>query len=221
MTDVALRFVVIGSGRSGTAWAARQLTESGIVCGHESVFDWHPSSDPSRRLDYPGRTPSPHEPPDRIALEADASLAAIAHLAQLPDGCNVWHVARDPRQVIDSWAASGILGDLPRTPYGRFIAAHVPAVAAERDLIGRAARWVAEWNLRGRAAAQALRLPYRLDRIEDGDGRLVNAHRTYDVGLTWGGIADCSTIETAELLAEWATVAGYAIGVAPGDTVEA
>lgn len=210
MTAVDLRFVVIGSGRSGTAWAARQLTERGIVCGHESVFDWHPSTDPGRRLDYPGRTPSPHEPPDdEVLLEADASLAAIAHLAQLPAGCNVWHVARDPRQVIDSWAVSGILGDLTGSPYGRFIAAHVPAVAAEGDLVGRAARWVAEWNLRGRAAAQALRLPYRLDRIEDGDGDVVNRHRIGDAGLTWETIARCSTIATAELLGEWATVAGY------------
>lgn len=222
MTDARLEVVVIGSGRSGTAWAARRLTESGIPCGHESVFDWHPSSDPSRRLDYPGRTPSPHEPPPDVELRAESSLAAIAHLSHVPESCHVWHVARDPLAVITSWAGGGILADQrPSTPYGRFVVAHVPAVAAEAHVIGRAARWVAEWNLRGAAAAEALRLPYRLTRLEDENDEPVNQHRHPRAAppVTWEDVAEFASIDTAELVGEWATLAGYPIGVAPGDTV--
>lgn len=208
MTAAALSVVVIGSGRSGTAWAAHRLTESGIPCGHESVFDWHPSSDPTRRLDYPGRTPSQHEPPAGIELAAESSLAAIAHLAHVPADCRVWHVARHPLAVIDSWASGGILDD-PGTPYGRFALAHVPAIAAERSAVGRAARWVAEWNLRGRHAANALGLAYRLTRIEDEHSDPVNRHQRSTPTVTWEAVADEASIDTAEMLGEWAIAAGY------------
>lgn len=222
MTAIDLGVVVIGSGRSGTAWAAHRLTESGVPCGHESVFDWHPSSDPSRRLDYPGRTPSEHEPPPDVELRAESSLAAIAHLAHLPARCHVWHVVRDPRDVIASWAGSGILTRPAETPYGRFMLAHVPAIDAEPLTIGRAARWVAEWNLRGAAATAALGLTYERTQVEQAAAEVVYRHRD-ESGirrrLTWADVDEASTDETLELLDAWAHLAGYAHRVAPGDTV--
>lgn len=207
---VGLRCVVIGSGRSGTAWAARHLTRRGIVCGHESVFDWHPSSQPDRRLDYDGRTPSKHEPPAGIELQADASLAAIAHLAQLPAGCSVWHLARDPLDVIASWAAGGILNEqVPSTPYGRFIAAHVPEVFDEGTPVGRAARWVAAWNLRGRQAALVLGLPYRLTRIEAVSAGEAAVNASTHRRVTLGDVHAHARAETAAMLDVWRHAAGY------------
>lgn len=220
MTAAALEVVVIGSGRSGTAWAAHRLTEAGVPCGHESVFDWHPSSDPSRRLDYPGRTPSEWEPPPTVELRAESSLAAIAHLSHLPDGCRIWHVVRDPRDVIDSWAKSGLLTDPTASPYGRFMLAHVPAIADESLNVGRAARWVAEWNLRGAAACHALGLAYERTQVEHVAPLALNRHRPIGAEpLTWTAIADAATVPTLELLGEWATLAGYRGGVAAGATV--
>lgn len=209
MTAVDLSVVVIGTGRSGTAWAARHLTGQGVPCGHESVFDWHPDSHPSRRLDYPGRTPSPHEPPAHLPLEAEASLAAIAHLAHLPEGCHVWHVARNPLAVVASWAGSGILADPLASPYGRFVLAHVPAVAWERSEVARAARWVAEWNLRGVDVARALALDYHLTRLEDEQAAKVNEHGGSRPGVPWERIIREASTTTAAMLLKWANHAGY------------
>lgn len=205
---VALEVVVIGSGRSGTAWAATALTVDGTPCGHESVFDWHPSSRPDRRLDYPGRTPSPFEPAPEVELRAESSLAAIAHLAAVPPSATVWHVAREPRATIRSWVDSGILDD-PAAPYGRFALAHVPAAAAETTPLGRAARWVAEWNLRGAAAARALGLDYRLDRLEDLAGEIVNQHGPGRTPPVWPVLSAVCQPATFALLVEWAATAGY------------
>lgn len=33
------RFVVTGSGRCGTSWISRALTQAGVACGHEQVFN--------------------------------------------------------------------------------------------------------------------------------------------------------------------------------------
>lgn len=207
MTTVRLEVVVIGTGRSGTAWAARRLTAAGVTCGHESVFDWHWSSQPDRRLEYQGRVPSRHAPPDGVPLRAEASLAAIAHLAVVPVGCTVWHVVRHPLAVVASWAGSGILDDCA-SPYGRFVWAHVPAVAGESTSLGRAARWVAEWNLRGAAAAQALGLPYCRTQVE-GDSEVVNRHSTADP-LSWDQALEACTPATGQLLRQWAAAARYA-----------
>lgn len=214
MTAVKLRTVVIGSGRSGTGWAARWLTEQGEPCGHESVFDWHPSSHPDRRLDYPGRTPSPHEPAADVVLEAESSLAAIAHLAHLPDGCWVWHLTRDPLAVVASWASSRILTRPAGTPYGRFVVAHCPDVAAEASDVARAARWVAEWNLRGHDAARRLGLRYHRSRLEDvaAGHALVNQHRPDGEPVTWRQVRAEATPYTAAMLTRWAHLAGYPTG---------
>lgn len=204
---VELEIVVIGSGRSGTGWAARHLTAAGVACGHESVFDWHPSSHPARRLDYPGRTPSPHEPPAGIALRAESSLAAIAYLAAVPRSARVWHLARDPLRVVRSWASTPLL--VTDTPYGRFARAHVPELAAEPTLAGASARWVAAWNLRGHAAADALGLAYKLDRLEDVADDVVNRHVADADPPTWATIERDATPETVDLLRRWADLAGY------------
>lgn len=208
MTAVALEVVVIGSGRSGTAWAAEHLTAAGVTCGHESVLDWHATSRPDRRLGYPGRTPSPHEPAPGAPLRAESSLAAIAYLAVVPPTVRVWHVAREPRSTARSWAASGILDD-PTAPYGRFALAHVPPMALEPTPLGRALRWVAEWNLRGAGAAWALDLDYRLDRLEDvAEGR-VNPHGPDAPPPGWDEIRGACRAETFEFVTWWAAIAGY------------
>lgn len=201
---VRLSVVVIGSGRSGTGWAARHLTANGQSCGHESVFDWTPYSTPTRRLDYPGRTPSPHEAPGELV--AESSLAAIAYLGQLDASVRVWHLARDPAACVASWAHFEILDD-DATPYGAFCRRHVPAIAEEANGLGRAARWVAEWNLRGWREAHD-RPGYRLDRLEDvAEGEPVNA-RPHPPAELDEVLASCS-LGTARLLLSWAELAGY------------
>lgn len=123
----------------------------------------------------------------------------------------MWHLARHPLAVIASWAASDVIGS-NATPFGRFIRCHVPDVAAEATPVARAARWVAEWNLRGRRACEALDRPYRLTRLEDEDptgaGRVNGSVRDLDP-VTWEQVAAEATAETAEMLGTWAYVAGY------------
>lgn len=204
-----LSLVVIGAGRSGTGWAARQLTESGTPCGHESVFDWHPTSDPTRRLDYPGRTPSDHEHPGPIA--AEASLAAIAYLHTLSEDVALWHIARDPAACIGSWAHSGILED-DASPYGAFCRAQVPTIAGEEHPLGRAAAWVGEWNLLGWHRGQR-HGRYRLERLEDIAGpERVNEHPHPAVSLA--EVLAVATPLAAARLRTWARLAGYPLPAA-------
>ena len=35
-----LKYLITGTGRCGTVFCARSLTNLGTPCGHESIFDW-------------------------------------------------------------------------------------------------------------------------------------------------------------------------------------
>lgn len=95
------RFVITGSGRSGTKWCATVLRVRGILCGHEQVFatgqlikgggyDWGP-------------------------FAGDSSLAAVPALPKL-DGVIRILVVRHPLDVADSFRRVGSIlhGSLPR-----------------------------------------------------------------------------------------------------------
>lgn len=149
---MSLRYLVAGTGRSGTAFISRALTLAGGRCGHESVLN-HDRAGSRRRL----RT----NPED---LLGDSSLAAFAYLlepelAEVP----VLHLLRNPVDVVASWAATGILDD-DSTPYGRFIRSELPDVKAGADSIARAVLYV---NAATTAVTVRARGPYRTVRIED------------------------------------------------------
>ena len=92
------RFVVTGSGRSGTGYIAAVLSAAGIPCGHEGWFN--PQRD---RAD---------------GLVGDSSWCAVPELAGYPG--LVWHQVRHPLAVIASLAKAPLWG-----PYADLAAPYV------------------------------------------------------------------------------------------------
>lgn len=147
-----MRYVVAGTGRSGTAWASRVLTLWGLRCGHEAVFDHDPVRTAARlavHLD---------DPP----FYGDASLAVGGYL-DLVNRTPLLHLVRDPLLVVRSFLGDDFFAQLT-SPYTAFMAAHLPELAETEDQLGRAIRYVSGWTERIMAGTKG---PYRLVRLED------------------------------------------------------
>lgn len=79
------RFVIVGTGRSGSGYISRVLTAAGIRCGHEEW--WNPTN---------VRTPD---------LVGDSSWCAVPALPAIVDrGVIVLHQVRHPLKVVSSFA---------------------------------------------------------------------------------------------------------------------
>lgn len=98
--SVVRKIIVTGSGRCGTGFMARVLTESGVACSHEGVF-----------------TPfGVHR--SRRNWQADSSWMAVPHLSTHRDCLRVL-VYRHPLDVINSFVGIGFF-DEP-SPYLTFM----------------------------------------------------------------------------------------------------
>src|ERR1035441_10724198 len=81
---MGVRFVIVGTGRSGTKYASELFSQLGIPCGHESFFD-------------PG-----HAAQDNLA--GDASFGVVPFLNKFSGV--VFHQVRHPLSVLSSIAAT-------------------------------------------------------------------------------------------------------------------
>lgn len=121
-----LRFVVVGSGRSGTRYASMLFGELGIACGHEAVFGWGPEA--------PG-------------LVGDASAWAVPFLDRFRGV--VFHQRRDPLSVVASMVSTGFFADPGAFALHReLIERTLPQSRRRGDPLLQAICFVAEWNLR-------------------------------------------------------------------------
>ncbi len=77
------RFVIVGSGRSGSGYISRVLTAAGIPCGHESW--WNPYGRRQR------------------GLLGDSSWCALAQIDWIKYSGQVFHQVRHPLDVISSY----------------------------------------------------------------------------------------------------------------------
>jgi hypothetical protein len=104
-----LKFIVTGTGRSGTVYMARVLTSLGVPCGHESVFTQDKERKIMGRL-YGFVEPTISDVADNHGwleiseLVADSSYMAVPYLGheeiqEIP----VIHVVREPLSVISSF----------------------------------------------------------------------------------------------------------------------
>jgi hypothetical protein len=140
-----LRFIVVGTGRCGTAYIAQVLNHVGIFCGHEWVY-----------------TPSPAELPFEIMGDSSAQAAPIA--ADFPG--IVLRQTRDPLRVIGSFLRFGLFDDYRRCGEGgEFIARHFHFTG---EPLPDAMRYYVEWNLLCERAHE-----YRRYRVEDMNSRLL------------------------------------------------
>lgn len=84
-----LKYVITGTGRCGTRFAAKSFSSAGVRCGHEQVFRF-------RRV----RAAPSH-------VVADSSWAALPYLDHpVARGAILIHLVRHPLKVIGSWAGN-------------------------------------------------------------------------------------------------------------------
>jgi hypothetical protein len=141
---MGVRFVIVGTGRSGTKYASELFSQLGIPCGHESFFD-------------PG-----HAAQDNLA--GDASFGVVPFLNKF--GGVVFHQVRHPLSVLSSIAATKFFeSPVPYLPYLELIEDCLPEIRQFADPILKAVYYVVRWNRMCEAIAQ-LRW-----RVEDLDAK--------------------------------------------------
>ena len=119
-----LKFIVTGTGRSGTVFAAKLLTKLGIPCGHECIFNYEPFDKIARKLYDPKLRElsycSTHDlsikkdNPEELEkwTEGEKTIAESSYMAapylNLPELKNVKiiHLIRNPLKVISSFVKS-------------------------------------------------------------------------------------------------------------------
>jgi hypothetical protein len=140
-----LRYLVTGTGRSGTVFMARLLTSVGIPCSHEMIFDYHGldqaiarmQGQESLELSWVSRARheqdhwQEHEPwlLDLFSVEAESSYMAAPFLRHDSiKEAKIIHVVRDPVKVVNSYCnylyfyKSGIA----ENSYEDFVYTHLP-----------------------------------------------------------------------------------------------
>lgn len=143
------RFVIAGTGRSGTKWCATALRVAGVLCGHEQVFCTEQLVDmgPQTWHDF----------------EGDASLAAVPFLDR-HDDCRRVLVVRHPLDVAASFLHVGPFthGSQPRGLLA-YLERRLPTVLdAENEVTAALQYWVL-WN------QMALAVVDEVARLEDLD----------------------------------------------------
>lgn len=180
-----LKYLVTGTGRSGTVFMARFLTSLGIPCGHESIFDWRGirwaqkriAAEEQIELSYASQmkwengkwTPLEHWVDPKL-IEAESSYMAAPFLKDdLLKGVPVIHVVRDPVKVINSFCNYiGYFSSSKGTnSYEQFIYRHLPELQREMSAYDRACLYWIRWNQLVEKASPAL-----VHRVEDGPEKL-------------------------------------------------
>ena len=156
-----LKYLVTGTGRCGTVYMARFLTNLGISCGHEAIFDWNGLTQAQARLN--GRAEIETSVCSRFShgkeiekwfdsenLVAESSYMAAPYIDDaVLDGTKVVHLVRNPLEVLSSWVLdihffhknNKCLGE-----YKEFIYHHVPEIKEEKTEIEKACRYLIEWD---------------------------------------------------------------------------
>jgi hypothetical protein len=148
----APRAAVIGTGRSGTGYAARLITEASrrTSCTHEGW--WRAIGDPQGGQDV------------------DASWLALPDIETGAWSGPVVHLVRDPVATVESLLRTEFFGAIVDTPYPQFALAHCPAAEeklAVEGAVAAAVQFWASWNVRCAAVAQ---LTVRLEDLSDFEG---------------------------------------------------
>jgi len=156
------RLLVTGIGRSGTGYMAKLLTDAGIPCGHEAIYD-----------------SGTHEPPDWGDAVAESSWFSAPMLNSVRRGTFVLHVVRHPMNWLASWAFTVWRPERRSAAPTQYISRHLGedwCARAEADPIDAAmALWVA-WN-RMIEADPCPTLRMKVDHMDHQEERLEAAFR--------------------------------------------
>lgn len=154
-----LEYLVVGTGRCGTAYMAQLLTSMGIPCGHESIFSTNAIMEIKNKLKNPNSINLSECSLDQEAkwvnpkeIIADSSYLAAPFLKYgFLKNTKIIHVVRHPVDVIKSFVFSGLYFEnfVPKKSeiYQDFIKKHVPEVYDNGfNSLTRAAIYYILWN---------------------------------------------------------------------------
>lgn len=155
-----MKFVIAGTGRSGTKWAAAALRSAGWLCGHEQVF-------PTDMLRHAPVGKDGFSEPTSIGrldggpFDGDSSLAAMPWLPYLSDDVRKVLLVRHPLDVVASLLATGpLLAGSQPVGLMKYLHREMPDVVdGGQSEVDAAARYWMRWNLAAaRHADTVLRL---------------------------------------------------------------
>lgn len=177
-----LEYIVTGTGRCGTLFAANYLTSAGIPCTHEAVFT--PAG-----LDFAFRVLGGTEKAVsskissgdnlsdyEIEISAESSYMSAPFVRKFPNS-KVIHFVREPMSVVGSFLGLGyfsnpfpsIESQIPENyRYEKFIYSFLDELGEEMPSLDRACLYWAAWNEMIEASGK---ISYR-HRLEDPVGRL-------------------------------------------------
>lgn len=174
-----LKYVVTGTGRSGTVYMARFLTSVGIPCGHETIFDWKGITWAKKRLEkscplelsYVSKASKINEKwkdlPQWLenidSIVAESSYMAAPFLKDsLLANAKIIHVVRDPVKVINSFCnyIDYFQGSEPSNTYEQLIYRQVQELKKPMPAYDRACLFWVRWN-------QMIQKPDFFFRVED------------------------------------------------------
>ncbi len=153
-TSTNLEYLVVGTGRSGTLYAAKLLTALGFPCGHERIFNGGEEKDVSLTIEQ-GNNNSACGIHFGLEFEgrpiAESSYMAVPFLERnsLKD-CTIIHVVRDPLKVIRSFLNNLLFFREDRANFRhaqeQFLYEHLPHLEFLPDPVSRACFYYLRWN---------------------------------------------------------------------------
>ena len=102
-----VEYLIIGTGRSGTGFMSKLLTNNGISCGHETLFGLQNVKDFGMLL-------------KTTTLKADSSWLSVPHIKEINKDIKYIHIIRNPIDVIKSFIELNLFCD-ESSPYIKFI----------------------------------------------------------------------------------------------------
>ena len=165
------KFIITGTGRSGTGYIATLLTALGVPCGHENVF--HPETVKSN-IEF-------------ASYAGDASWLAAPFISQLANQAHVLHQVRNPIAVARSFIGIGFFNDQPtpdHLPYLRFL----NGVAGFQHLDSLEERFMSHWVYWNRYVedqARSAGLAYQRYRLEDVTPAMIQRVILLPLGLQY------------------------------------
>lgn len=158
-----LEYIVTGTGRCGTLFAANYLTSAGVPCTHEAVFTPAGLDFAFRVLDGSEKAVSSKISKGdnlsdcEIEISAESSYMAAPFLRKFPNTKTI-HLVRNPMDVVGSFLGMGYFVSANPSPlpddeqskenclYERFIHSFLDELGEDMTSLDRACLYWAAWN---------------------------------------------------------------------------
>lgn len=176
-----LDFLVTGTGRCGTTYMARLLTSLGIMCGHESIFNYDGLLKANMRIKGEMPIKTSHVSVNNIIdntkvdewfdaskIQAESSYLAAPFInSKILENTKIIHIVRNPIDVLSSHIldVKFFKEDL-NDPYQDFVFAMMPELLSIENEIERGCYYYVNWNKM--IEEKAKKKDYMLHKVERG-----------------------------------------------------